>query len=146
MKNYALRNRQELEKSNYVRVASPDTNYWVDFRLSKVRDYEAKFGENFNLIIIGDENTEGDFYTIPYWLVKPMFTEQHLYTTPRQRWIASVNFHQLNIRKNRQTVDVGQYYGVLDQSRFDDEEIGEINEQQADYAIENRKIEIQGIK
>ena len=143
MKNYALRNRQELEKSNYVRVASPDTNYWVDFRLSKVRDYEAKFGENFNLIIIGDENTEGDFYTIPYWLVKPMFTEQHLYTTPRQRWIASVNFHQLNIRKNRQTVDVGQYYGVLDQSRFDDEEIGEINEQQADYAIENRKIEIQ---
>ena len=142
MKNYALRNRQELEKSNYVRIASPDTNYWVDFRLSKVKDYESRFGENFNLIIIGDENIEGDFYTIPYWLVKPIFTEQQLYTTPRQRWIASINFHQLNVRKNHQTIDVGQYYGVLDQSSLDDEEISEISEQQADYAIENRKIEI----
>src|SRR5687768_18347142 len=125
MKNYALRNRQELEKSNYVRIASPDTNYWFDFRFSKVKDYESRFGENFNLIIIGNENIEGDFYTIPYWLVKPIFTEQQLYTTPRQRWIASINFHQLNVRKNHQTIDVGQYYGILAQSSLDDEEISE---------------------
>lgn len=142
MKNYALQNRKELEKSNYVRVASPNTNYWVDFRLSKVKDYKSNFGDNFNLIIIGDENIEGDFYSIPYWLVKPIFTEQYLYTSPRQRWIASVNYHQLNIRKNHQTIDVGQYYGVLEQSIPDREETSKIGEQQADYAIENRKIEI----
>ena len=142
MKNYALRNRQELEKSNYVRIASPDTNYWVDFRLSKVKDYEAKFGEDFSLIIIGDENIEGDFYTIPYWLVKSMFTEQHLYTSPRQRWMASVNFHQLNVRKSHQTIDVGSYYGVLEQPSPNMGESDKISEQQADYAIENRKIEI----
>jgi len=142
MKNYALQNRKELEKSNYVRVASPNTNYWVDFRLSKVKDYESNFGDNFNLIIIGDENIEGDFYSIPYWQVKPIFTEQYLYTSPRQRWIASVNYHQLNVRKNHQTIDVGQYYGGLEQSIPDREEKGEISEEQADYAIENRKIEI----
>ena len=142
MKNYALINRKELEKSNYVRVANPDTNYWVDFRLSKVKKYESTFGNNFNIIIVGDKNTEGDFYAIPYWLVKSIFTEQYLYTTPRQRWIASVDFHQLNVRKNRQTIDIGQYYGIIDSIGSFAEEPSEINEQQADYAIENRKIEI----
>jgi hypothetical protein len=142
MKNYALQNRQELEKSNYVRVASPDTNYWVDFRPSKLKDYESKFGDNFNLIIIGDENVEGDFYTIPYWLVKTIFTEQNLYTTLRRRWIASINFHQLNIRKFHELIDVGQYYGILERPISNQEVSSEINEQQADYSIENRKIEI----
>ncbi|MGB8983808.1 MAG: HNH endonuclease [Anaerolineales bacterium] len=142
MKNYALQNRQELEKSNYVRVASPDTSYWVDFRPSKLKEYEARFGDNFNLIIIGDENIEGDFYTIPYWLVKTVFTEQNLYTATRRRWIASINFHQLNVRKFHEFIDVGQYYGVLERSNSSSAESSEINEQQADYSIENRKLEI----
>jgi len=142
MKNYALQNRRELQKLNYVRVASPNTNYWVDFHFNKMKDYESKFGDNFNLIIIGDENTEGDFYIIPYWLVKSMFTEQHLYESPRQRWIASVNFHQLNVRKNYQMIDVGGYYGVLEQPHQDQQETNKMSELQADYAIENRKLEI----
>lgn len=141
MRNYALQNRKELEKTNYIRLATPNTNYWVDFHFKKMKDYESKFGDNFNLIIIGDENVEGDFYTIPYWLVKSMFIEQHLYATPRQRWIASVNFHQLNVRKNDQNIDVGSYYGTLKQSD-QHEEVGNISETQADYAIENRKMEI----
>jgi putative restriction endonuclease len=142
MKNYALQNRQELEKSNYVRIAGPDTKYWVNFHFNKLKDYEAKFGDKFNLIIIGDENIEGDFYAIPYWLVKPMFAEQYLYETPRQKWMATVNFHQLNVRKNHQTIDVGGYYGVLEQTYHVDEQLNGVIEQQADYAIENRKIEI----
>jgi hypothetical protein len=142
MKNYALQNRKELEKSNYIRIASPNTDYWVDFKYNKMKDYESKFGENFNLIIIGDENIEGDFYAIPYWLVKQIFTEEHLYAAPRQRWIASVNFHQLNVRKNHQVVDVGSYYGALELLNYDSNQLEKISEQQADYAIENRKIEI----
>jgi hypothetical protein len=142
MKNYALQNRQELEKSNYVRTASPNTNYWVDFHFNKMKDYEAKFGDKFNLIIIGDENIEGDFYTIPYWLVKLMFVEQNLYESPRQRWMASINFHQLNVRKNHQTIDVGGYYGVLDLQDKELEKADKISEEQADYSIENRKMEI----
>lgn len=142
MKNYALQNRQELEKTNYVRLASPNTNYWVDFHFNKVKDYESKFGDKFNLIIIGNKNIEGDFYVIPYWLVKSIFTEQHLYESPRQRWMASVSFHQLNVRKNHQTIDVGGYYGILDQVKRSGNDV-EIDEQQADYAIENRKMEIE---
>jgi putative restriction endonuclease len=142
MKNYAFENRKELEKSNYVRIASPNTNYWVDFRLSKIKEYESKFGEEFNLIIIGDENIEGDFYIIPYWLAKSVFTEQSLYETPRQRWIASVNFHQLSVRKNHQAIDIGGYYGVFEFPKLNDDKLEEFHEQQADYAIENRKLEI----
>ena len=142
MNNYALHHRQELQKSNYVRIANPNTNYWVDFHLNKTRNYEAKFGDNFSLIIIGDENIEGDFYAIPYWLVKAMFAEQNLYASPRQRWIASVNFHQLNVRKNQQTIDVGGYYGALDLAGHGNQ-LNKIGDEQADYAIENRKIEIQ---
>jgi len=142
MKNFALQNRRELEKSNYVRIASPNTNYWVDFRLSKINDYESKFGDEFNIIIVGNENIEGDFYAIPYWFIKSIFSEQNLYQSPRQRWIASVNFHQLNVRKNHQTMDVGQYYGAFEYPNKANEKPNQISDQQADYAIENRKIEI----
>jgi putative restriction endonuclease len=141
MKNYALQNRQELEKSNYVRVGNPNTNYWVAFHYNKLKDYEAKFGDEFNLIIVGDENVEGDFYTIPYRLVKSIFTLQNIYETPSHRWIASINFHQLNVRKNHQTIDVGGYYGIIEKPAHEEISTG-ISEEQADYAIENRKMEI----
>jgi hypothetical protein len=141
MKNYALQNRQELEKSNYVQVADPDNNYWVNFHLNKMREYESRFGDQFNLIIIGDKNIEGDFYSIPYWLVKSMFIEEHLYESPRRRWVASVKFHQLNVRKNRGDIDIGSYYGVLEQPGNQGGS-DSISEEQPDYAIENRKMEI----
>jgi putative restriction endonuclease len=142
MNNYALLNRMELEKSNYVRVASPDTNYWVDFHQQKMKEYELKFGDSFKLIIIGDKNKEGDYYAIPYWLIKSMFTEQSLYVSPRHRWVASINFHQLNVRKNHQSIDVGIYYGVIEQPYQNEGKFEGIGEQQGDYAIENRKLEI----
>ncbi len=62
MENYALQNRQELGKSNYVQLASPKNGYWVNFHFNKLKDYESKFGDEFNLIIVGDKNIEGDFY------------------------------------------------------------------------------------
>lgn len=142
MKNYVLANRRELEKFNYVQVADPNTNYWVNFHFRKMKDYEAKFGDKFNLIIIGDKEIEGDFYSIPYWLVKQMFTEQHLYRSPRERWVASVQFHQLKVRKNNRTIDVGSYYGILEQPEYNEAKTGEASEQQGDYSIENRKLEV----
>jgi len=144
MENYALQNRQELGKSNYVQLASPKNGYWVNFHFNKLKDYESKFGDEFNLIIVGDKNIEGDFYVVPYRLVKPMFKPENLYETPRQRWVASVNFHQLNIRKSHQTIDIGGYYGVLDQPTHIDEYANKTYELEleSDYAIENRKIEI----
>lgn len=37
MTNYAFQNKDELSKTNYVRIASPNTDYWVDFSYDKLK-------------------------------------------------------------------------------------------------------------
>ncbi len=140
MKNYAYEHRDELAKYNYVRIASPNTDYWVDFRVSKLNQYRKEFGDDFNLVIIGDKSVEGDFYMIPYRLVKEAFTEETLYRTPRQRWMASIVFHQLRIRRCPFTIDIGSYYGVPDSDVLNAGQV--LSEDFADYAIQNRIMEI----
>ena len=140
MGNFAYEHRDELSESNYVRTASPNTDYWVDFHFPKLNSYKEKFGDNFNLIIIGDKTIEGDFYVIPFRAVKEAFIEENLYQSPRQRWMASIVFHQLQVRRCPFTIDVGAYYGIplLSEYRLD----YSVSEEFADYAIENRLIEI----
>ena len=140
MGNYAYEHRNELSKSNYVRTASPNTDYWVDFHLPKLNDYRTKFGDNFNLVIIGDKAIEGDFYIIPFRMVKEAFIEENLYVSPRQRWMASITFHQLQVRRCPFSIDVGSYYGVPVLPEHDSGL--SISEDFADYAIENRMLEI----
>jgi putative restriction endonuclease len=140
MENYAYQHRDELSKSNYVRTASPNTDYWVDFHFPKLNDYRTKFGDDFNLIIIGDETIEGDFYVIPFRVVKEAFIEENIYQTPRQRWIASITFHQLRVRKCPFSIDVGGYYGI---PILPEQDFGfAVSEDFVDYGIENRILEI----
>ncbi|MGB7875685.1 MAG: hypothetical protein WBL25_14980, partial [Anaerolineales bacterium] len=140
MGNYAYEHRDELSEYNYVRTASPNTNYWVDFHFSKLNSYRKKFGDNFNLIIVGDKTIEGDFYVIPFRSVKEAFIEGNLYQSPRQRWMASITFHQLQVRKCPYSIDVGSYYGI---PVLPEQNGGfSVSEDFADYAIENRILEI----
>ena len=140
MGNYAYEHRDELSEFNYVRTASPNTNYWVDFHFPKLNSYREKLGDNFNLIIVGDKNIEGDFYVIPYRAVKEAFIEENLYQSPRQRWMASIAFHQLQVRRCPFSIDVGVYYGI---PILPEQDLGfSVSEDFADYAIENRLIEI----
>ena len=140
MGNYAYEHRDVLSKSNYVRTASPNTDYWVDFHFPKLNSFKEKFGDNFNLIIIGDKTIEGDFYVIPFRAVKEAFIEENLYQSPRQRWMASIIFHQLQVRRCPFSIDVGIYYGipVLAEQKLEHS----VSEDFADYAIENRILEI----
>jgi putative restriction endonuclease len=140
MENYAYEHRDELSKSNYVRTASPNTDYWVDFHFPKLNYYRSKFGDDFNLIIIGDKAIAGDFYVIPFRVVKDGFIEENLYQTPRQRWMASITFHQLHVRKCPFSIDVGSYYGI---PILPKQGLGlSISDDISDYAIENRLLEI----
>ncbi|MGD8405986.1 MAG: HNH endonuclease [Anaerolineales bacterium] len=140
MGNYAYEHRDELSESNYVRTASPNTDYWIDFHFPKLNSYREKLGDNFNLIIVGDKKVEGDFYVIPFRSVKEAFIETNLYQSPRQRWMASIKFHQLQVRKCSFSIDVGSYYGIPIPSGQDGE--FSISEDFVDYAIENRALEI----
>lgn len=140
MGNYAYEHRDELSESNYIRTASPNTDYWVDFHFPKLNTFREKFGDDFNLIIVGDKTVEGDFYVIPFRSVKEAFIEDNLYQSPRQRWMASITFHQLQVRKCPFSIDVGSYYGIPVLSERDGGL--SVSEDLADYAIENRILEI----
>lgn len=140
MGNYAYEHRDELSISNYVRTASPNTDYWVDFHFPKLNSFKEKFGDNFNLIVIGDKTIEGDFYVIPFRAVKEAFIEENLYQSPRKRWIASITFHQLQVRRCPFSLDVGSYYGI---PILPDQDLNlSVSEDFTDYAIENRILEI----
>jgi len=70
------------------------------------------------LIIVGDENQEGDFYVLPYFAVEHLFLDEYLYSEPSVRWIASITFHQLHVRRCPIEFDIGKYYGSKDQIRL----------------------------
>jgi hypothetical protein len=145
MKNYAYLNREQLTLAHYVRIASPNTDYWVDFSYGKMQKYLEK-GDDFFLIIIGDKSKVGDFYSIPFKYVAHLFSLDSLYQEPRKRWIASIVHHQLQVRNASATIDVGEFYGAayLLESTYSNV-FHQIKEQeQNDYAIENRRIEIEG--
>jgi putative restriction endonuclease len=144
MTNYAYQNRNQLSEGNYVRIASPNTDYWVDFSYGKL-DELIKSGREFYLVIIGDKEKAGDFYAIPFSVVSHLFSPTALYQAPKKRWIASVTHHQLRVRNAPSVADVGAFYGaiyLLDSTRpgIPKEQISE--QEQNEYAIENRRMEI----
>lgn len=145
MVNYAYLNRDKLAKVHYVRVASPNTDYWVDFSYGKLNEFIAS-GKEFCLIIIGNENKAADFYAIPFSVVSHLFSESSLYQQPKKRWIASITHHQLRVRNAISSADVGAFYGAIylldaSQSGIPEQQVSE--EEQNEYAIENRRMEIE---
>jgi len=148
MINLVLSNRKLIEKTNYVRKADPKVNYWFSFYHPKLQRYVDKFGDNFYIIIAGNENEEGDFYAIPFILVQDIFIEQYLSNdkTGKVRWIGSINGHNLILRTCNTTKDVSLFYG---NPSFLNHEATSFNIENPlsetdlnDYSIENRKIEI----
>jgi putative restriction endonuclease len=146
--NLILKNRKLIENNNYIRKADPKVDYWFDFSFKKLNKYLEKFGDNFYLIITGDENQEGDFYAIPFAVVKDIFTDQHLSSDKAGgfRWIGHITSHNLVLRTCKIIRDISVFYGnpnflnyqaisFNESSAFSDNEVN-------DYSIENRKIEI----
>ena len=61
--NYVLKNRKALKDGNYIRKAPP-RNYFVGFEESLVQGYVERFGEQFNLVIVGDAKRGGGFLCV----------------------------------------------------------------------------------
>ncbi len=160
--NHVARNRSELEKFNYVRKATPKTNYWFSIYHAKLRRFETKFGDDFKIIFFGDNNVEGDFFTIPFQAVKHVFSDEFLSHDQQSsnRWVGNIKHFQLNVTHYPFSIDLSSYYGdelqlgLTTTSTFFKESSGEnkyhtereqskSDQRQNDYAIENRKIEIE---
>ncbi|BAQ60316.1 hypothetical protein GM3708_722 [Geminocystis sp. NIES-3708] len=148
MINFLLKNRQLIEKKHYVRKADPNVNYWFDFFSSKLYKYQDQFGDNFCLIIIGSEKKEGDFYAIPFLLVKHIFIQEYLSNDKREkvRWVGSIKGHLFSLRTCNLSKDISLFYGnssfLNNQENFLNTEYTLSEEELNDYSIENRKIEI----
>jgi hypothetical protein len=141
MKNAILLKRNEYSENNYIRKAKPEDNYWFDFSYEKLSDYKKKFGANFNLILFGDENAEGDFYIIPFSEVKHIFTEEHFshdLKKDSKRWVGTIKNNILKVSNCKATLDCTQYYGnqnLINAKTLDPDE-------ENDYAINNKLMEI----
>lgn len=104
-------NKHKLEINNYVRLAR-GKNYWFDFSLNKMKNYENQFGDKFHLIIYGSSN-DRDYYLIPYSDVKKVFNVAYLTKNPDRpkRWIGRIQEgHMLAINNSGQQVAIGDCY------------------------------------
>lgn len=159
--NFVAQNRKELEKSNYVRKATPKTNYWFSIYRSKLSEFQNKFGDDFNIVFFGDESVEGDFFTIPFQDVKHIFQDDFLSNDQQSsaRWVGNIKHFRLIVSHCPISLDLSSYYGdetlleiknlkIIRDGRDkyvykSDESVEDNDKRKNDFAIENRKIEIE---
>jgi hypothetical protein len=132
---------KELKTTNYVRVAQPHTNFWLDYAKSIINDYKSKFGTNFNLIVYSKIDIDTDYYVIPFSEVQDLFKDEYLSKDKNsetgKRWVASIKNHIFKLTNNPISKDVKEYYANPYLTIKYDEQ-AESNE----FEIENKRQEI----
>lgn len=131
----------QLKEKNYVRVAQPNTDYWLDFSKKIILGYKAKFGSQFNIIVYSKPDIETDFYIIPFTAVESLFKEESLSKDKDvevgRRLVANIKNHLFKITNNTVNIDVKGYLANPFLAEKYDEQI-DTNE----YEIENKRQEI----
>jgi putative restriction endonuclease len=115
MRNYILKNRQTLAAANYIRKADPKHNYWLDFARGVIEGYRRRFGDQFNVIIVGDAEIEDDFYVVPFRALAPILREGYLADDAQgpRRWIGSIKLNRLHINNCPEELNIGAFYGNI---------------------------------
>jgi hypothetical protein len=140
MENALLENFDEYSKKNYIRTAS-SKDYWFDFSFIKLNKYIREYNDKFNIVIIGDNKKQDDFYIIPYNDIKHLLVEKHFSRDQGNRsprWIGTITNNMLKISNCGVALDCSQYYGnknIIDN-------IGINENDNNDYAIQNKLAEI----
>jgi predicted restriction endonuclease len=113
MKNLAQIVRKSIDKNNYVRKSDYSDNYRFKFEYSELDKYIKEFDENFNLIVIGNQDIETDFFIIPYSYVKSIFTKQNLAKVKdnSQSWLGRIINNKFRISNCDSVIDVSNFYG-----------------------------------
>ncbi len=146
--NLALAHRDLLEKHHYVREANPKFNYWFDFSAVKLRAYFEHYGLNFKLILIGSKELEADFYAIPYAARQDILIENYLSKdkSGKRRWVGKIFGHTLRLGNCPVPKDIGLFYGnpilLTDETSLPWAAKKLTEEEENEYAIENRRLEI----
>jgi putative restriction endonuclease len=139
--NWVKINREKLEQSNYVLKADTSSNYWFGISKKKLNNYSTQFDSNFDIILFGNEEDEGDFYRLPFIAIQDLFTEDNLYLFEgkRKRWVGDIKNHILRIRNSKVERNISEYFSTPKKYYktliFQKDNLN-------DYAIENAKREI----
>ena len=105
----AMRNWDEIRRRHYVRKATAD-NHWFDFMPSRVRDYQAQFGDSFCLVVNGSDTRE-DAYIIPFEVARQVFTDTAL--DNRGRWVGTIVGSTLTLTPSGNTLNVAAYHNAF---------------------------------
>jgi putative restriction endonuclease len=144
MANLIAQNRSVLEQRNYIRKAE-SLDYWFDFSKGILTHYISKYGNDFNLIIYGRLEKDDDFFVLPFVAFNHIFDDRYLSNDKRgqRRWIGTIKFNELKVSNCLIRPDVSAYYGDASLLGMKGPSPSQLSEEEKnDYAIENRKIEI----
>jgi len=109
MKNIILSNLSSIKKRHYAQKATA-VGYWVAFYESQLNEYKSQFGDDFNLIIYGNEDDPNDFISIPYSQLKDFLNDEHL-DEKNRRWVFSIENEKLRVHRNVRRLDIREYRG-----------------------------------
>ncbi len=135
--NKIVQSYKILKKRHYIRKAKPKNDYWVSFYAHILEEYISKFGDNFSLIIYGDEDIEYDFYAIKYPTIKSLLTQQN-YDPNYRRWILTIHQGEMRVHGGSERLDVSPFHG-------DDQIFSDLIEKSREFSIEQRAL-IQTLK
>lgn len=137
--NYIASNRENLSVNNYVLKAASESNYWFGISEKKLNEYRSTHSQDFKIIIFGSDR-EGDFYSIPFPVINPLLAKKTLIKSQnnRSRWVGDIKYHQLRIRNCPTRIDLSKFYGIS----LSPLKINIVEEEENDYSINNRRIEI----
>ncbi len=142
--NIVVQHKEELSDSNYILHPERARAYWANISGGRLKEYLGRCGEAFNIVIVGNSDAHGDFYAIPYRVLKSALVDEYRSgdKTGRVRRVAYILHHQLKLRI-APLIDVGAFYGnvaiLTNPGEVEPTSVADTN----DYAIENRRIEIE---
>jgi putative restriction endonuclease len=142
--NIVVQRKEELSHNNYILHPERARAYWANISGGRLKEYLDRCGKAFNIVIVGNSAAHGDFYAIPYGVLKSALVDEFRSgdKTGRVRWVAYILHHQLKVGI-APPIDVGAFYGnvaaLTNPGEVEPASAADAN----DYAIENRRIEIE---
>jgi predicted HNH restriction endonuclease len=124
----------------YLLNATSDIK-WTGFQESVIEKLQAKFGDEFFLVIWTDREKENDFYNIPFKKVKHVFTERHKTTGNfKNRWTATIVNDKFMMHSNSKlAIDIRNDYGNMHTDEYNLEL--HVTEDLSSYEFENEYFE-----
>lgn len=113
--NKALTFRNWRSGGKHYVLNATSSNKWTGFQESVIDKLKKKFGDDFYIVIWSNRNEEDDFYNIPFYKLKHLFTDEHKTTGNfTNRWTAVIDDGIFLMHANSSlAVSIKEDYGNL---------------------------------